>query len=60
MSELDYRSLLVRYMAGVISAEGISIVDTIGATTVEEQRELEDIEREAARLHVGDRRGPFW
>lgn len=43
---IDYRALLAKYMAGVISAEGISFADRALSVTVAEMAELMTIETE--------------
>lgn len=51
---IDWRALLVRYMARVIDAESVSFVDTCGGweiiLTPEETEELLRIEIEAAKV----------
>jgi hypothetical protein len=53
LESLDYRALLVKYMAEVLSCEGISFIGSALpeiAYTDEERAELEKIEAEAHAL----------
>jgi hypothetical protein len=47
---MDYRALLLRYMAHVMDGEGTSFIDAVGRTvrfTIEEKTELIKLEKEA-------------
>lgn len=50
--EIDYRLLLVKYMAAVMGAEGVSFSDEAHyfGTNNEEEAELKTIEGEASQL----------
>lgn len=54
---VDYRALLVRYMAGVIDAEGVSYVDSCRGYEIEftpaELKTLREIQDEASALLNG-------
>lgn len=59
MSDINYRDLLKRYMAGVVQTEGISFADMCHVETDSEKAELAAIEAEVTADNPS-RSGRFW
>ena len=49
---MDYRALLVKYMAGVMVSEGVSLADSLRISDSDTQEKIDEMHQELASIEV--------